>query len=317
MPDYVLWRNPTMKTVFPTPNLPGSQEPTPAIKHKAIKFYFQKTPSIFSTYISLHPTQSTAKTSQREGKDPGRHITFCTVLRWGRGWGRGFPGTRDALWPFFFLKGKQNSVNSPGTGRGLPVLDHARRLCAGSGATLPHTQRLLKLQHRGFSWGLTWTPWRSCMGSFPWSRKALYLCYEPLQPARVSLAKHNGALNLWTQAKFFMSNVRLGSSFGLSLLLWTAPHWLQDGSQGFLSSDLSFHRCLPKDHCKLLNPLSQPLYLSMTDTKHLGACECPKWHNRLSWKEHLVHHQPPERFNPEYTDPGSCPSFLLTKNYLL
>lgn len=95
-----------MKTVFLTPKLPGSQESTSAIKHKAIKFYFQKTPSIFSTYISLHPTQSTAKTSQREGKDPGRHITFCTVLRWGRGWGRGFPGTRDALWPFFFSEGE-------------------------------------------------------------------------------------------------------------------------------------------------------------------------------------------------------------------
>lgn len=143
--------------IFPTPKLTGFQELTPAIKHKATRFYFRKAPAICSTYISLHPTQSTAKMSHGEGKEPGHQVMFCTVLRGGRGWGRGFPGTRGAFWQFFF-KEKQKSVNNPVTGRRLPVLDRAQRLRVGSGATLPRTQRLPRPQHPGSGWGLTRAP---------------------------------------------------------------------------------------------------------------------------------------------------------------
>lgn len=302
--------------IFPTPKLPGSQEPTSAIKHKAIKFCFQKTPAIFSTCISLHPTQRAAKTTHGGGKEPGHHIMFCTVLRRGRGWGRGCPGTRDGFWPFFF-KEKQNSVNNPGTGRRVLVLGHAQRSCTGSGVTLPRTQQLLRPQHPGFSWGLTWAPWGSSMGSFPWSRKALYLCPEPLQPARVSLAKQDGVHSTCEH--------RQNSLWEMSglVFLWLVSAVMNNTppaagwEPGFPELWPQLSLGLAKGPLQLLNPLPQSPYLDKTDMKHLGACECPKWHSRLSWKRHLVHQQPPERFNPEHTIPGSCPSLLLTKIYLL
>lgn len=99
-------------SIFPTPKLPGSQEPTPAIKHKAIKFYFQKTPAIFSTYISLHPTQSTAKTLHREGKEPGCHIMFCCD---GEEAGEeAFPGNQGcSLAIFFYFQGEAEQCQQP------------------------------------------------------------------------------------------------------------------------------------------------------------------------------------------------------------
>lgn len=148
-------------------------------------------------------------------------------------------------------------------------------------------QQLLQPQHLGFGWGPTRAQQASRFGSLPRSRKALYLWAELPKSARAELqpgfAGKAGrcSLNLQTQGKFFMRNVRPGPPLTCLCCYEKHPAGGRNSSQDFLSSALSFDRDYPKHHCKHSHPLPQPPYLGMTDVKHLGACECPKQHSTV------------------------------------